>query len=84
MICGIRTDEEFLRQPTAEAAPADLSRAQDLQDTVTTNAEQCVALATNLIGVQRSNSPYFFTLPRTSHRLLGRKFAFHGMVAYCK
>ena len=53
MICEIVKDESFLRQPSAEATPADRQVAQDLRDTLTANAERCVGLAANMIGVQK-------------------------------
>lgn len=53
MICEIVKDEDFLRQPSEAAVPADLSVAQDLLDTLTANAERCVGLAANMIGVQK-------------------------------
>lgn len=50
MIRDIVKDEDFLRQPSVEATPADLSVAQDLCDTLAANAERCVGLAANMIG----------------------------------
>ena len=53
MICNIVTNEDFLRQPSVEATPADLSVAQDLRDTLTANADRCVGLAANMIGISK-------------------------------
>lgn len=53
MIRDIVRDEEFLRRPSAPAAAEDLPVAQDLLDTLTANADRCVGLAANMIGVSR-------------------------------
>lgn len=52
MIQSIVTDEEFLRQPSKPATLEDLPVVQDLLDTLAANAERCVGLAANMIGVQ--------------------------------
>lgn len=53
MIQKIVTDENFLRLPSEPATLADLQVAQDLLDTLAANAEHCVGLAANMIGVQK-------------------------------
>lgn len=53
MICEIVKDEKFLRQPSEAATPADLQTAQDLCDTLAANAQRCVGLAANMIGVSK-------------------------------
>ncbi|MEG2660517.1 MAG: peptide deformylase [Oscillospiraceae bacterium] len=53
MICEIIKDEDFLRQPSTPATAKDLSLAQDLLDTLSANADRCVGLAANMIGVSK-------------------------------
>lgn len=53
MIQPIIKDESFLRLPSTPATIADLQVAQDLQDTLAANAERCVGLAANMIGVSK-------------------------------
>lgn len=53
MIQTIVRDEDFLRQPSQPATSDDLQTAQDLLDTLAANAERCVGLAANMIGVQK-------------------------------
>ncbi|MEG0091311.1 MAG: peptide deformylase [Oscillospiraceae bacterium] len=53
MICEIIKDEDFLRQPSMPATAKDLSLAQDLLDTLSANADRCVGLAANMIGVSK-------------------------------
>lgn len=53
MIQEIVKDELFLRLPSEPATTADLHVAQDLLDTLAANAERCVGLAANMIGVQK-------------------------------
>ena len=51
MIRDIMKDETFLSQKAEPAAPADLSVAQDLLDTLTAHKDSCVGIAANMIGV---------------------------------
>ncbi len=53
MIRDIVKDENFLCQPSGLATPDDLPVAQDLLDTLAANAQRCVGLAANMIGVQK-------------------------------
>ena len=53
MIREIVRDEAFLRQPSSPATAKDLPLAQDLLDTLAANAERCVGLAANMIGVSK-------------------------------
>ena len=53
MIKPIVRDIMFLSQRSEAAAPADVSVGQDLQDTLTANAEHCVGMAANMIGVKK-------------------------------
>ena len=46
-------DETFLSQKAEPAAPADLSVAQDLLDTLDAHRDGCVGMAANMIGVQK-------------------------------
>ena len=53
MIQPIMKDEAFLSQPSQEATAEDLPVAQDLLDTLMANAEHCVGMAANMIGVSK-------------------------------
>lgn len=53
MIQNIIKDENFLRLPSLEATADDLQVAQDLLDTLAANADRCVGLAANMIGVSK-------------------------------
>ncbi len=53
MIQPIIHDELFLSLPSQAATPEDLQVAQDLLDTLKANAERCVGLAANMIGVSK-------------------------------
>ncbi len=53
MICEIVQDEDFLRKPSSAATPEDLAVARNLLDTLTANAERCVGLAANMIGIHK-------------------------------
>ena len=51
MIRNIMRDPIFLAQKSAPATPDDLAVGQDLLDTLAANAECCVGMAANMIGV---------------------------------
>jgi len=51
MIRPIIRDVIFLSQRSLPATPDDLSVAEDLRDTLTANAERCVGMAANMIGI---------------------------------
>lgn len=53
MIQEIRKEERFLSQPSQPATPADLQVAQDLFDTLQANADRCVGMAANMIGISK-------------------------------
>ena len=53
MIREICRDETFLAQKAEPAAPADLTVAQDLRDTLAAHREGCVGMAANMIGVNK-------------------------------
>ena len=53
MIRDIMKDETFLSQKAEPAAPADLSVAQDLLDTLDAHRDGCVGMAANMIGVNK-------------------------------
>ncbi len=53
MIRPIIRDIFFLSQKAENAALADLSVGQDLQDTLQANAGRCVGMAANMIGVKK-------------------------------
>ncbi len=53
MIKPIVRDIIFLAQKSVPATPDDLSVAEDLRDTLTANAERCVGMAANMIGVSK-------------------------------
>ncbi|MFA0814598.1 MAG: peptide deformylase [Anaerofustis sp.] len=51
MIQPIMKDILFLGQKSVPATKADFSVAQDLLDTLSANADRCVGMAANMIGV---------------------------------
>ena len=53
MVRPIITDTLFLRQKSTPATAADRSVAQDLLDTLQANADRCVGMAANMIGVNK-------------------------------
>jgi len=53
MIRPIMHDPLFLAQPSAPATAADKQVALDLVDTLRANAEHCVGMAANMIGVHK-------------------------------
>ena len=53
MIHPICRDTLFLAKKSLPATKADLSIAQDLLDTLRANAEHCVGMAANMIGVHK-------------------------------
>ncbi len=54
MIREIVTDQFFLSQKSEPATKDDLSVATDLLDTVKVNAERCVGMAANMIGINKT------------------------------
>ena len=54
MIREIQHDEAFLSQAAAPATEEDISTAHDLLETLQANAERCVGMAANMIGVNKS------------------------------
>lgn len=53
MIKQIVGDTFFLAQKSEEATKEDLYLAQDLQDTLVANRDNCVGMAANMIGVKK-------------------------------
>lgn len=53
MIRPIIRDVFFLGQKSEPATKADLSVGQDLQDTLKANADRCVGMAANMIGIKK-------------------------------
>ncbi|MBQ4050667.1 MAG: peptide deformylase [Oscillospiraceae bacterium] len=53
MVRPIMKDPVFLGQKSEAADKADLSVAEDLLETLTANAEGCVGMAANMIGVKK-------------------------------
>ena len=53
MIRPIMHDPVFLAVPSQPAAPADLETGKDLLETLIANAEGCVGMAANMIGVSK-------------------------------
>lgn len=53
MIKEIMHDVIFLAQKSKPAEKADVSVADDLLDTLTANADRCVGMAANMIGVNK-------------------------------
>ena len=54
MVKPINKDIILLSRKAEPATPADLQTARDLLDTLTANAESCVGMAANMIGVSKS------------------------------
>ena len=53
MVRQIVHDALFLNVPSAEASAEDAPVAQDLLDTLAANADACVGMAANMIGVRK-------------------------------
>lgn len=53
MIREVMRDVEFLKIPSEAATAADAAVADDLLDTVKANADRCVGMAANMIGVSK-------------------------------
>lgn len=53
MVREIVRDTAFLSLPSDQAGPEDRSTAQDLLDTLNANADRCVGMAANMIGVSK-------------------------------
>lgn len=53
MVRPIVHDPVALARPSLEATAMDLNTVQDLKDTLIANAERCVGMAANMIGVHR-------------------------------
>jgi peptide deformylase len=53
MVKEIMKDPLFLSLPSVQAGPEDLPVGQDLLDTLQANAERCVGMAANMIGVRK-------------------------------
>ena len=53
MIRSIVRDTFFLAQTSEEATKADLPLAKDMRDTLSANADRCVGMAGNMIGVRK-------------------------------
>ena len=53
MVKPIMRDMMFLAQKSEPATAADISVAQDLLDTLRANAQRCVGMAANMIGVKK-------------------------------
>ena len=53
MIKTIVRDTFFLSQQSDEATKSDLPLAKDMQDTLAANADRCVGMAGNMIGVRK-------------------------------
>lgn len=54
MIKPIIKDPIFLSQPSSSATPEDAPVIQDLLDTLAANADHCVGMAGNMIGVKKN------------------------------
>lgn len=53
MVQEIMKDEAFLRKPSELANRENLPIAEDLLDTLAANADRCVGLAANMIGISK-------------------------------
>lgn len=54
MIREICKDMDFLSKPAEPATPADLPVSQDLLETLQAHKEECVGMAANMIGINKS------------------------------
>ena len=54
MVKEIVKDPLVLRKKSEKAVPDDIQTAHDLLDTVKANAERCVGMAANMIGVHKT------------------------------
>lgn len=54
MIKPINHDTVFLRQTAVPATENDLSLGQDLSDTLNAHMDECVGIAANMIGINKS------------------------------
>ena len=59
MIRPIQKDIFFLRKKALPATAADLSVANDLRDTLLAHTHECVGMAANMIGVNKSIIGFF-------------------------
>ena len=59
MIRPIQKDIFFLRKKAVPATTADISVANDLRDTLFAHAHECVGMAANMIGVNKSVIGFF-------------------------
>ena len=59
MIRPIQKDIFFLRKKAVPAGVADISVANDLRDTLFAHAHECVGMAANMIGVNKSLIGFF-------------------------
>jgi peptide deformylase len=59
MIRPIQKDIFFLRKKAVPAGKADLGVADDLRDTLFAHAHECVGMAANMIGVNKSIIGFF-------------------------
>lgn len=53
MIRAIVHDPDFLKLPSSDAVESDLNIAFDLMDTLRENADRCVGMAANMIGITK-------------------------------
>lgn len=53
MIKNINKDTNILKQKSLPATKEDLAIGQDLKDTLTANANRCVGMAANMIGINK-------------------------------
>ena len=59
MVKPIQKDIFFLRKKAVPATAADISVADDLRDTLFAHAHECVGMAANMIGVNKSVIGFF-------------------------
>ena len=59
MIKPIQKDIFFLRKKAVPAVVADIAVADDLRDTLLAHAHECVGMAANMIGVNKSIIGFF-------------------------
>ena len=74
MIRPICKDIIILSKKSVSATKADISVVEDLLDTLKANADQCVGMAANMIGINKRIITFSIgtiNIPMINHRLSG-------------
>lgn len=80
MVREIVTDENFLRIASVPADRKDISAAKDLLDTLKANADRCVGMAANMIGI--SKRIIAFSAGKTYFVMLNPEMTAHSAEEY--